>query len=194
MHCEEKQELGKKWKNEFSLASNGIHNQYRKQNLLWEYPRKNEWNNSLQRYVVFLSLPPANHTLSYAHSGSVSLLVEGDIHAVLASLKMRIFLVYFPKWMYQFNQLINWKLLRCEPTQALCVDNWVMQIADKLDKTAISQLWAAEGWSQCRFPAECFPKELLLHIPLTTHQALWMPYPLSFCLENNTAVIFLTND
>lgn len=120
-----------------------------------------------KRYVASVSFLPANHTLPHAHSGRASLLVEGDIHAVLASLRTRIFLVYFPKWMYQFNQLINWKLLRCEPAWALCVDNWVMQIADKLDKTTISQLWAAERWSQCRFPAVCFPKEHYCFISLS---------------------------
>lgn len=50
-----------------------------------------------KRYVASVSFLPANHTLPHAHSGRASLLVEGDIHAVLASLRTRIFLVYFPK-------------------------------------------------------------------------------------------------
>lgn len=84
--------------------------------------------------TLHLLLPPANHALSCTHCHHVSFR-RGDTRAVLASLKLRIFLLYFPKWMYQLNQLVNWKLLCCEPTQAFCVVNGMMQIADKLDKT-----------------------------------------------------------
>lgn len=174
-------EKGKGWKHRFLLASNRIW-PIKETKSPSKRSRKNEWNDSVQKIycLSFFSLLLIMPCLVRSHHLSFQ---WGRYSCSVASLKLRIFLLYFPKWMYQLNQLVNWKLLCVSQPQLSVLSTEWCTLLTSSTKQAISQLWAAEWLSWCTFPAACFPKELLLHIPLVTQQALGTLYPHSFCVK-----------